>query len=137
MDIGTTLFSATTAINHYLGIMHNTQKTSIVDDHIKIKKYFYILRPLLATMWATKYQTPPPIQFKHLLPLVDDEVVLQKISQLFIEKETADEGFVIPIIPEIQAFVQVKQQECRIAASQMSLPVVNAEPLNKYFRQML
>ena len=130
-------FAPQTAINHYLGIMHSTQKTSIVDNHIKIKKYFYILRPLLAAMWAAKYQTPPPIQFKHLLPLVDDEVVLQKINQLLIEKETADEGFVIPIIPEIQAFVQVKQQECRIAASQMSLPVVNAEPLNKYFRQML
>ena len=79
-------------------------------------------------MWAAKYQTPPPIQFKHLLPLVDDEVVLQKINQLLLEKETAVEGFVIPIIPEIQAFVQAKQQDCRIAASQMNLPVVNAEP---------
>lgn len=130
-------FAPKAAINHYLGIMHNTQKMAIADEHIKIKKYFYILRPLLAAMWAAKYQTPPPIEFKNMLHLVTDNAVLGKINGLLIDKETANEGFVIPVIPEIQAFVHENHQHCRFEASKMDMPTVNEAPLNKYFRQMI
>lgn len=130
-------FAPKAAINHYLGIMHNTQKMAIADEHIKIKKYFYILRPLLAAMWAAKYQTPPPIEFKNMLHLVTDNAVLGKINGLLIDKETANEGFVIPVIPEIQAFVHENHQLCRFEASKMDMPTVNEAPLNKYFRQMI
>jgi predicted nucleotidyltransferase len=38
-------------------------KTSLV----KSKKYFYVLRPVLACLWIEKNQTPPPIEFDILL----------------------------------------------------------------------
>ena len=50
-------FNPPSSVHHYLGICHNSIKTGISEGHIKIKKYFYILRPLLAAMWAADRQT--------------------------------------------------------------------------------
>lgn len=34
------------------------------DDRVPIKKYFYVLRPLLSIMWLEKYGEPAPIEFE-------------------------------------------------------------------------
>jgi predicted nucleotidyltransferase len=36
-------------------------------DLVKSKKYFYVLRPVLACLWIEKNLTPPSIEFDVLL----------------------------------------------------------------------
>jgi predicted nucleotidyltransferase len=36
---------------------------------VKIKKYFYVLRPILACMWLEKMETVPPVAFEELLEM--------------------------------------------------------------------
>jgi predicted nucleotidyltransferase len=48
--------------------MANTNyRNNLKSDVVKVKKYFYVLRPLLACMWVVKYNEAPPIEFDRLL----------------------------------------------------------------------
>jgi uncharacterized protein len=35
-------------------------------EQVKVKKYFYVLRPILACLWIDKNGTPPPMEFQKL-----------------------------------------------------------------------
>lgn len=52
---------------HYLNMAKNNYQTYLQDSEVKIKKYFYALRPVLACKWIENNQTFPPIDFQELL----------------------------------------------------------------------
>lgn len=131
-------FNAHTATNHYLGICHNSIKTGIVDGQIKIKKYFYILRPLLAAMWARDRGTIPPMEFQPLLSQVhENEQLMKAIHKLWAEKELAQEGHMIPLVPDIQAFITSEMERCSRPMEKFKRPDTDAEALDQFFRNML
>jgi predicted nucleotidyltransferase len=43
-------------------------------NEVKLKKYFYVLRPLLACEWILKNNTPPPMPFNDLLFLLPEQI---------------------------------------------------------------
>jgi predicted nucleotidyltransferase len=45
----------------------STQNKYLNTPKVKMKKYFYALRPLLSCMWVEKYNQAPPIEFDKLL----------------------------------------------------------------------
>ncbi len=47
---------------------------------VPLKKYFYVLRPLLAVRWLERYGTAAPIEFSKLLHLIDDRTLLIDID---------------------------------------------------------
>ncbi len=61
-------------------------------EHVKIKKYFYVLRPVLACLWLEKYQEAPPVLFDQLLTLPDlDSELIAEVEALLIRKKRGDE----------------------------------------------
>lgn len=131
-------FAPRASVHHYLGICHNAIKTGITGNNIKIKKYFYILRPLLAAMWAADKHTVPPMEFEKLLPQIENRAALMAaIRQLLSEKEIAAEGHLIPLVPVIQEFITTEMDRCRAVASEMEGLQPDVEPLNLFFRKML
>lgn len=65
-------FSVKNAIYHYLSIANTNYRNNLKSDNVKVKKYFYVLRPLLACMWVEKYNEAPPIEFDKLLESYTD-----------------------------------------------------------------
>ena len=94
-------FNPRKAVHHYLSMARGTAKDNFDDSSIKIKKLFYILRPLFACYWIQKNGSMPPTLFQamldHELASVD---VLSAISEMQARKEIALEGEVIET-PEI------------------------------------
>ena len=45
----------------------NNYKDHLLTERVKLKKVFYVIRPVLAARWAAKKQTPPPVSFHELL----------------------------------------------------------------------
>lgn len=126
------------AVHHYLGICHNAIKTGIAGDHIKIKKYFYILRPLLAAIWAADRRSVPPMEFGKLLPQIEGRnALMAAIARLLAEKEVAAEGEIIPLVPVIQEFITAEMERCRSLASEMESVHADVTPLNLFFRKNL
>lgn len=131
-------FAPRAAIHHYLGICHNSIKTGISDGYINIKKYFYILRPLLAAMWAADRQTIPPMEFEPLLTQIEHKPdLMTAIRKLLKEKEQAEEGQVIPLIPVIQAFIALEMARCREVSETLDKKQMGSDALDVFFRRML
>ena len=60
---------------------------------VKLKKYFYVLRPILACRWILEKQTPPPMLFSELADACLDEAPVPAISDLLrLKMETPEIG---------------------------------------------
>ncbi len=61
-------------------------------DLVKIKKYFYVLRPVLACDWIENETTFPPMEFDRLVESqVNDSQVRGEIDKLLVRKMAGEE----------------------------------------------
>jgi predicted nucleotidyltransferase len=66
-------------------------------DKVKVKKYFYVLRPVLACLWLQRSNTVPPVEFETLVAaLLPDGSLRRAIESLLIRKKAGDEFDVYP-----------------------------------------
>lgn len=66
-ELARAYFSPISTVYHYLHMAEKNYKEYLKADQVKIKKYFYVLRPLLACAWVEKNETFPPMEFQNLL----------------------------------------------------------------------
>lgn len=96
----------------HAGIYHykNTAKTNfrgyLQSDEVRLKKYFYVLRPLLAVRWLERFGTPAPIEFEKLLNMLDDVPLRAVIDDLVTLKKQTPELGLSPKMPELNAFIE-------------------------------
>ena len=91
-------FSPVPTIYHYLHIARNKYEEIMSTEQVKIKRYFYILRPILACMWIEKNNTMPPMEFSKLMAAQQlDGILVNEINKL-LEKKTS--GLEIDIEPK-------------------------------------
>lgn len=57
-------FFASAGIYHYLNTAKSNYREYLKGETVRLKKYFYVLRPLLACKWILAEGTPPPMLFK-------------------------------------------------------------------------
>ncbi|MDF2606979.1 MAG: conserved hypothetical cytosolic protein [Bacillales bacterium] len=96
-------------IYHYLHMADGNYRDYLQGETVKIKKYFYVLRPLLACMWIDKYNTVPPVEFQELLKLDGlNENLLYQIEKLLNRKIAGEEMSIEKNIPAIKYFIEEK-----------------------------
>lgn len=61
-------FSPIACMHHYLGTT-KTFMLACMQEHVKLKSYFYALRTALAGKWIIENNTFPPVDFMELLPI--------------------------------------------------------------------
>ncbi|MBW6072657.1 nucleotidyltransferase domain-containing protein, partial [Pseudomonas aeruginosa] len=54
---------------HYISMAKQNKMRWLSDEKVRMKKYFYSLRPLLAALWVETSHEHPPMVFHELLPL--------------------------------------------------------------------
>ncbi|TCD12638.1 nucleotidyltransferase domain-containing protein [Pedobacter frigidisoli] len=123
-------------INHYLGIAHGALETIINDDEIKIKKLFYILRPLLSAKWCLEKGTIAPMTISPLLTLMPEK--LQTIVKDLIDlKSTSAEGFIIKINAELKTYINEQFELCGNGAKDLPKESFDLEKLDIFFRNTI
>lgn len=60
-------FSSKSGLYHYLNTANRHYKEFLQDETVKLKKYFYVIRPLLACKWILNKHCPPPMLFTELV----------------------------------------------------------------------
>ena len=55
---------------HYSHMARSNAREYLFKDQAKLKKYFYVLRPLLAIRYLEEFNQPPPIEFQSLVDAV-------------------------------------------------------------------
>ncbi|RIX60177.1 nucleotidyltransferase domain-containing protein [Paenibacillus nanensis] len=85
-------FSPKASIYHYLHMARGNYRTYLQGDSVRIKKYFYVLRPILACEWILKYGAMPPMEFDILVErLVPEDSKLRAIIEELLERKKAGE----------------------------------------------
>ncbi|AQQ69457.1 nucleotidyltransferase [Microbulbifer agarilyticus] len=101
------IYSVNRGIYHYRSMAKTNYRGYLREDIVPIKKYFYVLRPLLSIMWLEKYREPAPIQFEVLRTLIADNIELNgQISDLLQRKKISLEKEMAPKITELNFFIE-------------------------------
>ena len=101
-------FSPISSVYHYLHMANGNYRQFLQTDEVKIKKYFYVLRPVLACMWIENYKEAPPMEFEKLLIQISDEGLLERINELLARKRSGVELGIDPKISIINNFIENK-----------------------------
>jgi len=123
---------------HYLHMARGNFRGDLRGDEVRRKKYFYVLRPLLALRWIEREGSPVPIEFDRLVEAtVEDDALLKAIERLLEEKRAGIEMGRGPRVPVISDFIE--QEFARLSPAAPELPRVEApiEKLNELFRDTL
>ncbi|WP_128100582.1 nucleotidyltransferase domain-containing protein [Paenibacillus sp. DCT19] len=133
-------FSPKSCMYHYLNMAKGNFRDYLQGHQVKIKKYFYVLRPLLACGWIERYGTMPPMEFERLveelIPASDPLSI--EIHELLRRKKAGDELDMEPQLPAIQAFLTEQIEHYEQTASQMAREdAVQIQELDRIFRLAL
>lgn len=78
---------------HYLSMAKGNNKAYLQGEEVRLKKYFYVLRPILACEWIIKKGTPPPMLFSELSEAMLPEEMKETVNDLLRKKmETPELG---------------------------------------------
>lgn len=122
---------------HYLGIATSMIQKEMQGEQVKIKKYFYVLRPILAAYWVGKKQMPAPMEFSELMTLIEDEKVWAELEKLLKAKETADEGELIFKNKVLDDFIEKTMTACEEIVHDLPKKENDVEAINVFYRKIL
>lgn len=107
----TTMYSCRKGIYHYRSMAKTNYRGYLRAERVPLKKYFYVLRPLLAARWLERYQHAAPIEFEKLLAVAPRDAALHAdIQALLTRKRAAPEMGLESAIPSIHAFIEAELQ---------------------------
>jgi predicted nucleotidyltransferase len=123
------------AWHHYRAMATRNTRQHLAGDTVKLKKYFYVLRPLLCAQWLAEGRGIPPMEFATLLDaLLPDGVVRAAIDALVAAKRVTAEFGSGPHVPVLDEFIAAG-----LAAPFPDLPDpgVDHEALDAAFRELI
>ena len=99
-------FSPLRARWHYYSMARKNFRGYLQGGEVRLKKYFYVLRPLLAVRWVEAGKGVPPMRFADLLAGSElDASLHQEIDELLERKQRAGEAMYGPRRPLLHAFI--------------------------------
>ncbi len=100
------IYSVERGVQHYRSMAKSNFREYLRAEMVPLKKYLYVVRPLLAVRWLERYGTAAPIEFAKLLHLVDGLPELRAdIDELVRRKRAAPELGLSAPIASIDAFI--------------------------------
>ncbi len=136
-DLVPLYFSKKKCLYHYLSMAKTSYHGNLEKDMVNIKKYFYVLRALLACKWILDKNQVPPVLFSDLLAYLDTDIK-DIVNVLLEKKKQALESDLEPINIELKNYIN--KAMINIEKQIISLPKeekIGWEPLNSYFLKVL
>jgi predicted nucleotidyltransferase len=131
-------FVAKSGLYHYLSTAKSNYREYLKGDIVRLKKYFYVLRPLLACKWILDKGTPPPMEFHVLMDEYLDEELKPDVEKLLNLKMNTPEITEGKRFDRVNEYLERTMDELdEIIAT---LPVGQAQSwnkLNKLFLEIL
>lgn len=75
-------FVAKSGLYHYLSTAKSNYREYLKGETVRYKKYFYVLRPILACKWILNEGTPPPMLFSTLMDKYLDKSLVKDVEKL-------------------------------------------------------
>jgi predicted nucleotidyltransferase len=101
------IYTPEKGIYHYRSMAKTNYRGYLREPVVRLKKYFYVLRPLLAARWVENTGAAAPIEFHKLLAQLEDQpVVLNAIHTLLEQKQNTPELGMAPAVPILNEFIE-------------------------------
>ena len=129
-------FSSKKMLYHYISMAEGNYREYLKGAMVRAKKYFYVLRPVLACRWILDRETPPPMLFSELMKAELPEELTNTVNQLLELKINSPEVKLIPRISELNEYLDesiLKIKATVKALDDGSLP--DWDELNQLFLQ--
>ena len=131
-------FSSKAGLWHYLHMAEGNYRDYLRGKMVRAKKYFYVLRPILACKWILEKGTPPPMLFTDLVKSELPDDLSETVYQLLNLKMNSPEIKEIPRIDQLNRYldtgiVSVKEQIEKLPDT----PVQDWDELNELFFSVL
>lgn len=122
-------------LHHYRGIAANSLKEMDLNGEIRLKKWFYVIRPLLAAQWAAERGGIPPMTLEQLADGMPFET-LSEIRDLVALKAEKDESYRHILSGSLRRYTLDLAD--KVSSLQAPVPKDAAtEPLDELFRETL
>lgn len=131
-------FSSRAGMYHYVGIAESTYREFLTGEKVKLKKYFYALRPMLACEWILKYNSVPPMDFSALVNDGFPQALRPELDRIIDIKINSPEKKVIDKISELNAYIEQRLPVLKSAI--IDFPIKNCtgwDELNALFLEAL
>ena len=131
-------FSCKSALYHYYGTASKNYHTYLREDMVKYKKYFYVLRPILACKWIEEKKCPPPVLFSELYEAVLEEEMKPAVEDLVAKKMNMTEAEKAPKIEILNRYIEEKLEYYKVFSEAMEDDrTLEWEPLEDGFRRIV
>ena len=135
-DILPQYFSMKKSLYHYLSMAKSNYHKYLQGEEVRLKKYFYVLRPILAAQWILDKKCAPPMQFATLVDTELEEAMKPQVSRLLAMKKNTPEMGTAPKIEEINRYIDRKLEEIQSAAEALDNTEAEWDALNELFLRM-
>lgn len=98
-------FSCKSSMYHYYGTANKNYNEYLLDDMVKYKKYFYVLRPILACKWIEYKKCAPPVLFSELAESVLENEMREVVDNLLSVKMKMSESEKGKRIDELNKYI--------------------------------
>jgi predicted nucleotidyltransferase len=133
--LATEFHSPERSFRHYLSMARGNYKDYLTGDIVRLKKYFYVLRPLLAARWIEQGRGPVPMEFETLVrELVADPLLRIHIEVLTARKRAGEELDRAHRIPVVSQYIEAELARLESVAPAAPVPP-EPEKLNVFFRE--
>ena len=106
-------FSCKSALYHYYGTANKNYHEHLPGDMVRYKKYFYVLRPVLA------WKCPPPVLFDELFAAVLEDEMKAAVRDLLAKKVNMSESDRAPRIAKVDRYLEKKLEYYKALAETM------------------
>jgi uncharacterized protein len=133
------VFLPQSALYHYLNMAKGNFRDYLRGDSVKIKKYFYVLRPVLACIWIERYNSVPPIEFQTLVEeLLEQGQLKEEIHTLLERKISGEELDLEPKVLVINDFLEKEINRLEEYTKTLKVSKEDMTPLlDDLFREVL
>lgn len=127
-------FSVKHSLYHYISMAEGNYKKYLRTEMVKAKKYFYVLRPLLAGQWILEKESPPPMLFSELVEVELPDEVRTEVEDLLKIKIHEPEIKKIPRVNRLNEYLESEIAGLREKAGKLGEEKkVSWEKLNEIF----
>lgn len=131
-------FLAKSGVYHYLHMAARNNREFLQLEQVKLKKYFYVLRPILACKWILDKNSPPPMLFTELAAAELDDELKPVVNELLDKKINLPEIQIIPRIDSLNEYIDREILTLRSTVAEMpEIKQKDYRRLNEIFLQAL
>ncbi len=131
-------YSTTACLYHYLHMARGNYREYLKGDVVWTKKYFYVLRPILAMNWIERGWGVVPTDFNVLVNrLTVEPPVANEIAQLLAAKRAGAELDRGPRIEALSGYIEAELDRWEKNSASHQKPSSESNKLDELFRETL